>query len=1504
MSDVNDIFDEDGEEIVDFVKSVIELFANDLDSDDDTNTLDHHWYSSPPSATGSKPPRLTSAPDISILYLEEDLRKLCSKKPKNISPSDAGILSDIQLMISKVRDLEREIGATDCDFDFTSIKPTVQGILGDLEAILPRISEADQGVRQLAIDQSQSIAAILARLLFLLPECGDPRGCLELSSSCFTLEKEFFSKSGLTYSENQTSPMVTLYLGIVHLRKFQLFKQEKDIEEAIRYHEDSIRLLPDEHAKRAIFLAWLGYSYLAHFEAYRNEDSLKKGISSNSEALKGIGSQVENIPPEKQKSILEEKGGLIQYLAEHIDDMRDTSVIGNRVLDTTGIGVLAAPSPRDPIACLSEPLGSLPPEPPASSSSSVPGIPMGLPGLGLATGFEEKRFSKANTKTIAIHTQSVEGELEELRAPKIDAEVLGDNNKILQEVKLVDEKVSALEKDMGRSISELVYASIQDTVREILQDITNIMAQVTHEGANLHPINRIAFDQTIALLIILARLLFMLPECDDSQAYFSLSESCIKLAYRYLYLPAYPQHKAMPILNSHWGTLYLQRFQIFRYGEDIKRAIGCHEHTLKLVSNDHPKRAMFLACLGRSYLAQFEDIQEEEDLKRGIDYNSKALKDVRSKAEKAKPEELQHILEGKGRALQCLVEYVGGMNSANLINYGIEEWKATLLDLFKDDETRGNINAGCMKILGFLYLTRFDQLGSESQTDLHRSLIFLVSSLTLLPEKDINLRSTLCVLAHSLVARSSGDVPKYNNSDSALAIRYLGLARSLTPPGHYFEPHLFASYGDIHMILSHGGLREDHLERARKNYDDVLRHPLCRPGSRLWAKARQQIGIWELYKFRTSRDPIEALQYLRSALRQFIQVAMSPRGHLYDRFTSACSWAKCAAAHPTFLLQSLYGYEMVIELVPLLACFGAIPDQRHKATQLGGHLAVEAAATAIEAGDYPLALTLLEQGRSVKWNHILQLQTPLQTLKAYKDSKAQAYAKRLEEILMRLQLEEDSSLASTDEPYHEDLGLQGRYQRVLKDIRGLSGPFTNFMRPKEPEDFVKAARKGPAVVINVHESRCDALIVHPMSSKGKIDSVELDRLTPERAREMQRIVNQTLKDLSSPHGVGQKGQDRQQWKIDRLNQELKDQLKRLWDWVVYPVLEKLKYEPRSAMDKRKLPHITWCATGPLSFLPLHAAGDYDNTNGKKTFDYVVSSYTPTLSALLRDPFYEAPPKDHCGILLVDPGNVEGQSPLPGAKKELDAINKHFRDTTSSIVGDMIDKVSSTVSGLTGYAGRIMGFGWGSSGKGTDLPKQLEEPPVPDPRPPWEIEGTEESDDSSDQAEATLIDTKSRCTRLEGPDATPEAVYKAMTDHDWVHLACHAEQNDGNTARCGFHLAGGLLSLEKLGRMPYKKRGLAFLSACQTAKGNQNLPEEAIHLASGMLMTGYSGVIATMWPVRDTDAPFVADVVYRKLLVEHKLDCTESALALHSALDTMRKDGAELAHWIPFIHYGA
>jgi CHAT domain-containing protein len=161
------------------------------------------------------------------------------------------------------------------------------------------------------------------------------------------------------------------------------------------------------------------------------------------------------------------------------------------------------------------------------------------------------------------------------------------------------------------------------------------------------------------------------------------------------------------------------------------------------------------------------------------------------------------------------------------------------------------------------------------------------------------------------------------------------------------------------------------------------------------------------------------------------------------------------------------------------------------------------------------------------------------------------------------------------------------------------------------------------------------------------------------------------------------------------------------------------------------------------------------------------------------------------------------------------------------------------------------------------------------------------------------------SELVGDAATVDAVAKGMEECNWVHFACHGVQDISNPTESALLLAGtSHLTLSKIIQLSLPHADLAFLSACQTATGAEHLPEEAAHLAAGMLLAGYRGVIATMWKIMDDDAPQVADVVYGQLFKDGNPDATRAAHALHVAIKELRKDKSKsFMSWVPFIHIG-
>ncbi|KAG8728466.1 hypothetical protein FRC11_011014 [Ceratobasidium sp. 423] len=383
--------------------------------------------------------------------------------------------------------------------------------------------------------------------------------------------------------------------------------------------------------------------------------------------------------------------------------------------------------------------------------------------------------------------------------------------------------------------------------------------------------------------------------------------------------------------------------------------------------------------------------------------------------------------------------------------------------------------------------------------------------------------------------------------------------------------------------------------------------------------------------------------------------------------------------------------------------------------------------------------------------------------------------------------------------HHRQLAKQ--YDELISQARTLPG-FEDFLQPIKANRLVQAAQIGPIVVVNCHDSRCDALVIFP--EQDTINHIPLPNFTGEQA---QRIHS------------GMKKSAGNYWPREHDSAKA---LRVLWHDIVKPILEFLGC--MNTIPAGDLPHVTWCPTGVLSFLPLHAAGDYGHPNSR-IFDYVVSSYTPTLSALLASHPHSL--TSNSRILAVGQASTPGRSPLPGTTRELAYVKMHVQE-------------------------------------------------------------------------------KVRYLQLVDDQATKAAVLNAMEQHDWVHLACHAYQNVQDPTKSGFFLHDDTLDLASINRRSFKNKGLAYLSADQTAAGDENLPDEAVHLASGMLMAGYSSVIATMWSIHDGDTPLVADKVYGQLMKDGKLGNGEAGKALHYAVAELREKVGEekFERWAPYIHIGS
>jgi hypothetical protein len=86
-----------------------------------------------------------------------------------------------------------------------------------------------------------------------------------------------------------------------------------------------------------------------------------------------------------------------------------------------------------------------------------------------------------------------------------------------------------------------------------------------------------------------------------------------------------------------------------------------------------------------------------------------------------------------------------------------------------------------------------------------------------------------------------------------------------------------------------------------------------------------------------------------------------------------------------------------------------------------------------------------------------------------------------------------------------------------------------------------------------------------------------------------------------------------------------------------------------------------------------------------------------------------------------------------------------------------------------------------------------------------------------------------------PNTATNQLRQALTEKaaHILHLACHGEQAE-DALRSSFKLSDGELSISELMQIQLPQAVVAFLSACQTAKGSSQQPDQAVHLAASII----------------------------------------------------------------------
>ena len=544
---------------------------------------------------------------------------------------------------------------------------------------------------------------------------------------------------------------------------------------------------------------------------------------------------------------------------------------------------------------------------------------------------------------------------------------------------------------------------------------------------------------------------------------------------------------------------------------------------------------------------------------------------------------------------------------------------------------------------------------------------------------------------------------------------------------------------------------------------------------------------------------------------------------------SAAEKSGFAAAKAGRFAEAFDSYTVAVGLLPVVAWHGLDRATRQEHLAKFGGLGANAAACAILANRPEAAVELLEQSRSVLWTQALNLRS--RDLARLAD-KAPDLATRLDRIRDVLDapvpdalpslLMQTGSTTPADGATHSTRISEMRQRKarewdeLVNEVRAIKG-FEHFLATPSYTELAQAPADGPVVIVNASVHGCHALIVSHTEDKPQVICLP--------GMSWDAVVDQDIKWLKSVAGVNDLERPFLEREQDR--REMLNVLSWLWDVIAEPVLASLGHVSPHRPDT-PWPRVWWCCTDSLTVLPIHAAGKYPalrtgrNHTGDCLPDRVISSYTPTLTALIRNrQSADFRPVRH---LTIGMPTTPGKSSLPAVRAEVEVIARHF--------------------------------------------------------PP---------NDGNHQ--------------LIGSEASHDAVLSAIANHSWVHMACHASQ-ERDPDRSGFSLWDASLTIADLASQIDQVRDLAFLSACETATGSVQHLDESIHLGAAMQFLGYRHVIATMWTVADSPAPYVSDVVYTELARGGRPDPNRSAQALHNATrELLQHDPSDPATWATYIHIG-
>ncbi|MFF3226930.1 hypothetical protein ACFYV7_29330 [Nocardia suismassiliense] len=294
-------------------------------------------------------------------------------------------------------------------------------------------------------------------------------------------------------------------------------------------------------------------------------------------------------------------------------------------------------------------------------------------------------------------------------------------------------------------------------------------------------------------------------------------------------------------------------------------------------------------------------------------------------------------------------------------------------------------------------------------------------------------------------------------------------------------------------------------------------------------------------------------------------------------------------------------FDMAVDLLPQFASRTLPMTDRARLLADFTGLTRDAAACALRVGppDPERALRILEHGRGILHRHSTELA-----------KREPRLAQRFDELSHVLNQPETAGFsapqlfirASPGAPTGEQRRHAAQeWHRLIAEIRRVPGLHT-FLEPPDVSELLSAApQTGSIIVVNVSGLGSDAMIIeHAALCTIALPDLSETELTARTAQFRTAITNSA--DPRLPTAEQSAAQ-----------QSITETLSWLWTVLSEPILHELGLLSAPPPDPQHLPHLWWIPTGPLTHLPLDAAGH----PGANVRSRATSSYATTVSELIH-----------------------------------------------------------------------------------------------------------------------------------------------------------------------------------------------------------------------------------------------------------------------------------------------